>query len=180
MLKTVYTYTTPSEAHITKGRLLAEGIPAFVMDEYFIATNWDYSLALGGVRLQVPVSYFEQATQVMSDLALGKYQEVFSDSDIKAEHVHCPRCNSVNTHPVDWIWKLSLVTVILMIFPMLYSKYRYKCYDCKKTWIATEERSHSVGVLIITALLIIVVLFSIFYFLYYWKCNPYDCFPPFE
>jgi len=179
MLRTVYTYTTPSEAYIARGRLIAEGIPAFVSDEYFIATNWDYSLAIGGVRLQVPASYFEQATQVMNDFALGKYQETFSEADLEAEKVHCPRCNSVNTYSVDWIWKLSLVTMILMSFPMLYSKHRYKCNDCNKTWLATEERSHSVIVLIITALLIVVTISSIFYFLYYWKCNPYDCLPPF-
>lgn len=180
MIKTVATYTTALEAYIVKGRLESEGVPAFIADEHYIGARWDVSLAIGGVRLQVPASYLEQARSIMVKLEQGHYQEPLFQKNVEIEFVHCPRCYSDDTHFVNWIQKLSLLAFFLAALPLPYSKHRFKCARCKHSWIATEQRGHGIGVQVFTALLITVVLSAIFYSLYYWKCNPYQCEPLFE
>lgn len=41
------------DAHIALGRLQAEGIPATLADENLVQTDWLYSIAVGGIKLQV-------------------------------------------------------------------------------------------------------------------------------
>ncbi len=53
MLTTVAAFREPWEAHMFCGRLMAEGIAAFVAHECHIGNAWHYSVALGGVKVQV-------------------------------------------------------------------------------------------------------------------------------
>lgn len=41
--KTVDSYTSPIDAYLAKGRLEAEGIPAFVAHDNHVWANWMYS-----------------------------------------------------------------------------------------------------------------------------------------
>jgi hypothetical protein len=41
------------DAHIALGRLQAEGIRATLADENLVQTDWLYSIAVGGIKLQV-------------------------------------------------------------------------------------------------------------------------------
>ena len=62
---TITTFSLPIEAQIAWAKLDSEGIPAFVADEHTINAHWLYSNALGGVRLQVPNSFAEQAHNIL-------------------------------------------------------------------------------------------------------------------
>lgn len=68
MNRTISIYTTAIEAHIVKSRLEFEGIPAFVVFEHHVWADWSLSLALGGVRVQVPFSFVKEATQVIKKI----------------------------------------------------------------------------------------------------------------
>lgn len=60
---TVATYATTPQADIALGRLRAEGIKARLADEN---VAWiGYSLAVGGVKLQVPERNVESAKRVL-------------------------------------------------------------------------------------------------------------------
>lgn len=87
MLVTVARYSFPWQAHIDRARLEAEGIPAFVADEQTINMQWLYSDALGGVRLQVPSSWAEQAAVSLAQ----DHSLELSQSPGEAEAV-CPEC----------------------------------------------------------------------------------------
>ncbi|MEJ2344832.1 MAG: DUF2007 domain-containing protein [Gammaproteobacteria bacterium] len=50
---TVATFDNMVDAHIALGRLQAEGIPATLADENLVQTDWLYSIAVGGIKLQV-------------------------------------------------------------------------------------------------------------------------------
>ena len=63
----------PTEAHILLGRLEAEGIPAFIADQQLVQTNRLWTIALGGVRLQVPEVLAQQAQAVITALREGRY-----------------------------------------------------------------------------------------------------------
>jgi len=65
-LVTVAVFGAPYEAEMAKGELEANDIPAFVLDQFTIGANPLYSNALGGIKLQVPASYAEDAQQILS------------------------------------------------------------------------------------------------------------------
>jgi hypothetical protein len=62
---TIATFSYPTEAHLNKAKLESEGIDAFVADEHIVQANWLYSLAIGGVRLQVKESEAEEALSII-------------------------------------------------------------------------------------------------------------------
>ena len=64
---TVGRYDFPYEAHIARARLESEGIPAFVVDEHTINMQWLYSQALGGVKVQVPERFAEEALAILNE-----------------------------------------------------------------------------------------------------------------
>jgi len=175
MVKTISTYTTAIEAYIAKGRLEAEGIPAYIADEHYISAQWTVSQAIGGVRLQVPTSLAPQAIIVITKIKRGSYELPLSKKLIESEAVYCPKCNSNDTYSVDWIWKLSFVFMFMSIFPLPFSRHRFKCNNCTNSWIATEHRSHSIFVQIFASLLVALAVLSLFFFLYYWRCKLYYC-----
>lgn len=65
-LITIASYSQPYQAEIAKAHLEAEGIPAFLSDEYLVSINWLYSNAVGGVRLQVAETDVETARVILS------------------------------------------------------------------------------------------------------------------
>jgi hypothetical protein len=65
-LVTVAVFEAPYEAEMAKSELEAYDIPAFVLDQFTIGANPLYSNALGGIKLQVPASYAEEAYKIIS------------------------------------------------------------------------------------------------------------------
>jgi tetratricopeptide (TPR) repeat protein len=79
---TIATFGSVGDAHVAKGRLEADGIPAFVLDEYAAST---FGLGqTGGIRLQVRGSDVDRAVQI---LGLEEDEE---------EELICPLCGSRN------------------------------------------------------------------------------------
>lgn len=52
-------------AYIAKGRLEAEGIPCFIADENLVQADWFYSLAVGGIKVQVEREFVARARTVL-------------------------------------------------------------------------------------------------------------------
>lgn len=67
MLVTIARFSFPHEAHLAKAQLDAAGIPGFIADEHTINMQWLYSDAMGGVRLQVPAEFAEEAQALLSE-----------------------------------------------------------------------------------------------------------------
>lgn len=66
-LVTIATYTNLSQAQITRSFLEANGVSAFLPDEHLIGVNSLYSIAVGGVRLQVIETNVEQARKLLDE-----------------------------------------------------------------------------------------------------------------
>ena len=62
---TIGQFSTPVEAHVAAGALTAAGIRSQILDEHTIGVNPFYSLALGGVRLQVALSRATEAARLL-------------------------------------------------------------------------------------------------------------------
>jgi hypothetical protein len=73
-------------AHIAKGRLEAEGIVSYIMDEHYIWANWSMSFALGGVKVRVKSEDAQSAKEVLLKLSRGEYQ---SNSDENVDEIVC-------------------------------------------------------------------------------------------
>lgn len=73
MFTTVAAYSDPIEAQIALGLLQAEGIPARLDDIGTAIANWEWRLAIGGVRLRVPDAQAMHARRVLAALEAGDY-----------------------------------------------------------------------------------------------------------
>ncbi len=102
---TIARYSLAIEAHIARAKLESEGIPAFVADEHTITADWLYSNAMGGVRLQVPDAFVEQARTILAT--------DFSE-DLIAEQGH--EATSANTKkPFKWRYVILLAIAVGVI-----------------------------------------------------------------
>ena len=59
------------DGELLRGRLLAEGIPATLADNYLVNANALWTPAIGGVRIRVPASFEVSALRVITDLESG-------------------------------------------------------------------------------------------------------------
>ena len=125
MLVTIATYSFPYEAHIAKSRLDSEGIPAFVADEHTINMQWLYSNAMGGVRLQVPGSYAEEAARILAE---DREPALMEEVEVDAER--CPHCGSLDTefHQIGRRW--AFLVFLGINFPLFPVKNGIKCNQC--------------------------------------------------
>ena len=68
-------FDTMPEAHIAMGRLEAEGIEAWLADEHLVQTDWLYSIAVGGIKLQVRPEQAQRAMQILDTDYSGELDE---------------------------------------------------------------------------------------------------------
>jgi hypothetical protein len=142
MIKTVSTHTTGIEAHIVKCRLVHEGIPSLVAFEHHVWADWSLSVALGGVRVQVPEPYIEEARAVISDIINGRYEKELESEESVSDGNGCLTCTSTQTERVNWPWKAALLAIFLLALPIPYTTHYMRCDTCSSRWIATEQRGH--------------------------------------
>lgn len=106
-------------------RLEAGGVPAYIQDENMVQTDWLYSNAIGGVRVQIDEDDEDRA------------KEILQDPGIEGEPVGmpvCPKCSSTNTAPDELPRRLSFLSLMLAGIPFLFSKTRWRCSHCKHAW----------------------------------------------
>ena len=72
-LVTLARYQFPEPANLLRGRLLADGIPAFVTNAHTTQALGYLRLAHGGVRVMVPAALEAEARAVISALDEGEY-----------------------------------------------------------------------------------------------------------
>jgi len=63
---TIATFDFWPLAEIARGRLLAEGIDGRLADQHLVQTDWLYSLAVGGIKLQVEAADRARAQAVLA------------------------------------------------------------------------------------------------------------------
>lgn len=125
MLTTVATYSFPYQAQIAKAKLDSEGIPAFIADEQTINMQWLYSNAMGGVRLQVPKVYAQQATELLAeDLSDVVEQQQGNDADT------CAACGSTETEPYQTGRRWAFLVFIGLKFPLYPTQNTVRCKKC--------------------------------------------------
>ncbi len=79
-LITIATFDLMPDAHIAMGRLQAEGVPCGLADEHLVQTDWLYSIAVGGIKLQVRARDAEQARRILAT----DFSDVWEDPEPNA------------------------------------------------------------------------------------------------
>ena len=65
MMVTITSFDFLPQAEIARGRLLAEGIRCELADQHLVQTDWLYSIAVGGIKLQVAATDAERAVAIL-------------------------------------------------------------------------------------------------------------------
>lgn len=83
-LLVVARFFAPTDAYMLKACLESNEIPAVVADAHMVQANQFLTTAVGGVRVLVPESHFEQALRIRKAFEAGEYQ-LNDDFDVGQE-----------------------------------------------------------------------------------------------
>jgi len=113
------------DAHIARAKLAWAGIPAFVADEHLVTMQWLYSNAVGGVRLQVPSCFKEQALALLNEDWSEELAQEFA-----LEKQTCPKCGSDEVEFFQFGRRAAFVFILFFDFPLLPLSDGLKCKCC--------------------------------------------------
>lgn len=172
----VSTHTVAIDAHIVKGRLEAEGIPAALEDDQYITMDWFLSTALGGVKVSVPEAYEEAALEVLQKTNNNEYQLSKLDSEALAQEpaaefvpevpTECPKCHSYKISRIEWMRHLSLVVLYFLHSPIAFSQRYYSCDDCGHVFRADKSNFSNVTWTVVTIFSILLAMLMVFVLVY--------------
>ena len=94
-LVVVETYLNAVDAHLARGLLESEGIPAMLHSEHHISAFWPLANALGGVRLQVAEHRAADARDVLRRFKEGEFELALAEESGVPES-RCPSCGSTD------------------------------------------------------------------------------------
>jgi hypothetical protein len=135
-LVTVSAFIMPYEADIVRSLLESEEIPAFLKDYHTIYIKWTYSLALGGIRLQVRRNDLALAKEIIQSALLEGLHQTLEYSEGA-----CPRCGSMKTAPVVRGRGWSALTWIILGMPLVWPWIRLRCSSCGNIWRDSNRSS---------------------------------------
>ena len=130
-LITVASYPDALQAHLARGRLEAEGIPAVIADEYYVSANWMMSNALGGVKVQVGERMADRAVEILRQLDAGEF--AVDDAGQPGPDT-CPRCGSASVDTRSGSWRVALLGLHLLQLPLPFHRIGYTCRRCGHRW----------------------------------------------
>ena len=118
---TVATFDMPTEAHLAKGLLEANGLTAFLADELTVGVAWHLSNAIGGVKLQVAEDDVERAASILAareDRSIEAGAELTDVAEMDESERDPPP--SAGDNAVDRAVRAALLGLILFPFFPLY------------------------------------------------------------
>jgi len=129
--KLLKTFLNPLDANITKGLLESNGIEAFVFDENTLSIDPILTTALGGIRLMVRSSDYENAFAIL--------REVDEENKKEISNIKCPVCGSSD---IKIIIRPNWTYFIIMLFtftstPTAGNRKKYVCNVCRHRWMDT-------------------------------------------
>lgn len=128
--KTIASFENAIDAEIARGRLESEGIAAHIRDATMVGTNWLYSNAVGGVKLEVNAADVDQARQLLDDAK----DESLDDEGWGS----CPQCGSRKLD-LRTDRRITHVTWLLFGIPLLFPRKQFVCRECEATSTTPNE-----------------------------------------
>jgi len=136
MWTTVAAYREPYEAHLLRGRLEAEGIPAIVSHECHAGVDWVISTGLGGAKVQVPEDFRQDARQIENLCREGEFRAMLEDTIGDLDEVKCPNCGSGEYRKRRPIFRAAIAIALSLscntVFPPL--GWIHRCEGCGREY----------------------------------------------
>ncbi|MCG6914758.1 DUF2007 domain-containing protein [bacterium BMS3Abin03] len=126
--KLLKTFLNPVDANITKGLLESNGIEAFIFDENTLSVDPILTTALGGIRLMVRSSDFENALAIIKEVDKENTKEISS--------LKCPVCGSMDIkikNRPNWTYFLIMLLSFVST-PNTGNTKKYVCNACGNRW----------------------------------------------
>ena len=126
-LVTIATTWYPIRAWLIRNRLAAAGIEAIVADESIVTMDWLTANAIGGIKVQVPLTQAEAAcAELESDASVWLPVFVSSNADIE----HCPVCQSIDVCDEDYSRRKAFLAWFFLGIPIPFRSKRQRCLEC--------------------------------------------------
>ena len=175
MFTTVAVFRDPWEAHMLCGRLAAEGIPAIVAHSFHVGNKWAISIALGGVKVQVPSGFASDARDIDSLCRSGEFRALLETVVGDLDDVRCPKCRSTELEKRRSLPRAVLAIIFSAwcwsVFPP--AGWVYFCKDCG--WSFTlPSRAGAVRRWFCVAAVIVAFVLALL-FLLYWIDTLFGC-----
>jgi hypothetical protein len=148
MLIRIAAYQEAIEAHLARGRLEAEGIPAYVCHEHHVTMNWPWSLALQGAKIYVHAVNGARAREIIAAYDRGEYA-LRDDEEILV----CPRCQNTKLSRRRLGWKSALLVVHLLSIPLYFRWAMMKCDTCRHEWNLPTTRAYRLSTIAFAAII---------------------------
>jgi len=137
-LVTLRTFDNYVTAHIVKSKLEAEGIHCVLKDENTITLQWHIGNAIGGIKLQVPADQVHIADHILQETEQEAQQQsetigFWDDEDmdqLDPNNRICIHCGSRNTRKEDYSKKPTMLTWLLLGFPLFFKSDKWHCFHC--------------------------------------------------
>jgi len=138
---TISTYEYSQEAHMVKNYLESEGIIVFMKDDLTAQVASYYAHAIGGIKLQVRESDYDNAIDILEKggylkdkSALKNVEVEIVKRDPSIAKSTCPFCKSTDIEKLKQSDAIitTIYSILGVIFPLL--RLPYKCNDCKRVW----------------------------------------------
>ena len=143
-LVTVGRFRDPIDAQVRKALLEGAGIPAFIADEHLISTQWLYSTAVGGARLQVLAEQEEAAREFLREDAAASLTEIPESGLPPGDGDACPACQSVHVK-ASHTKRSALALSLLLELPLPFWRRRWVCSQCGHCWRMTRAGAQSIA-----------------------------------
>ncbi|MGV7220543.1 MAG: DUF2007 domain-containing protein [Nitrospinales bacterium] len=134
-LKTIARFYDLPLAELAKLKLESEDIPCFLQDSNMVGIAWQYSFAVGGIRLKVPEEFVENAKEILNEDCSADLDFVEEEFPKQDENDICEKCHSPNLKVLDarrkaGAWSL-LIWWLIFAIPLIFFGKRYQCEDCQ-------------------------------------------------
>lgn len=130
-LVTIATFRDLPEALLAKGKLDSAGIQTFLADDNLVRTDWFWSNAIGGVKLQVGEADAQEALDLLSE---DIPESLPAEDKVAFRQPKCPQCGSLDVRYDSPLQGLRLAVLWVLPIPMPAGKKRWMCESCGAHW----------------------------------------------
>jgi hypothetical protein len=132
-LVTIATFRDVFEADFVKTMLDLEGVPCLLESLDMVLLRWDYSNAVGGIKIKALAQDAERARQLLREKPIRPDSTRLKISDPEYD-LACPRCSSLDVRYEKYSRCVFFVSWLILGFPIIIPARRFKCRACRHRW----------------------------------------------
>lgn len=129
---TVATFSQSTRAQIARLKLESEDIPCIILDENLVATDWFMSIAVGGIKVQVPEPEAARAVLLLGEKAPHATETPATQEEEPS--ALCPRCGASNVYRTRFSRRMAMLSILLLGLPLSFGGRRWRCARCGWEW----------------------------------------------